>query len=284
MAFSIQAVISPRLYPPRLLLGAGLLSLVAALAALSVFWTPYDPTVVDIGVRLTAPSKAHWFGTDAFGRDVLSMIMWSARSALAVPTAALLIGAGVGVPLGLLAAAKPGVVDETIMRTSDVLYAFPAVLVAVLIAARLGPGAHNTIAAISAVSLPVLARLTRNGARGLWSRDYVSSALISGRSRLAISALHILPNITHLLLVQVTIQLSVAVLADAALSYIGLGAQPPDPSWGRMIAEAQTLTSIAPWLSVFPGLAVVMTVLGFGLLGEGLGARDRARRMVERSG
>jgi peptide/nickel transport system permease protein len=245
-------------------------------------WAPYDPTAVNIDARLIAPSRAHWFGTDAFGRDVFSMVMWGARMALAVPVAALIIGVGAGVPLGLLAAARPGAVDEAVMRTSDILYAFPAVLVAVLIAARFGPGAHNTIAAISAVSAPVLARLTRNGARGLWTRDYVSSALVAGQGRVAISAFHILPNIAHLLVVQVTIQLSVAVLADAALSYIGLGAQPPEPSWGRMIAEAQTLASIAPWLPIFPGLAVVTTVLGFGLLGESLGTRHRIRQPLER--
>lgn len=255
----------------RVLIGAALLAIVIVLAGVSILWTPYDPTALDIPARLLPPSPQHWLGTDAFGRDVLSMLMRGARTALAVPIAALSMGAGLGVPLGLVAAARPGALDELVMRASDVVYAFPAVLIAVLITAAIGPGTINTILAIAIISLPVLARLTRNAARGLWSRDYVASARLAGRSLAAISLWHILPNIARLLIVQITIQLSIAVLADAALSYIGFGTQPPEPSWGRMIEEAQTLMAQAPWLSVFPGLAVVTTVLGFGLLGEGLG-------------
>jgi peptide/nickel transport system permease protein len=265
---------------PRFVSGVVLLAPVAVLALVSSFWTPYDPTAIDIAARLLPPSHAHWLGTDAFGRDVLSMLMRGARSALAVPLCALLVGVGVGVPLGLVAAARPGIVDESLMRATDVVYAFPAVLIAVLIAASMGPGALDTVAAIAIISIPVLARLTRNTARGQWSRDYVAAARLSGLSLAAVSVRHILPNIARLLTVQVTILLSVAVLADAALSYIGLGAQPPEPSWGHMIEEAQTLLASAPWLCIFPGLAVVATVLGFGLLGESLGARHDPRSLT----
>jgi peptide/nickel transport system permease protein len=259
----------------RLAVGTGLLMMVLALAVLSLLWTPYDPAAIDIGARFLPPSSHHWFGTDAFGRDVLSMLMRGARTALAVPVAALVVGAGMGIPLGLASAACRGAVDTVIMRLADVLYAFPSVLVAVLIAASLGPGAINTVIAIGLVSIPVLARVTRNAALGLWSRDYIAAARVAGLSAPVISVRHILPNLVRLLAVQVSIQLSIAVLADAALSYIGLGAQPPEPSWGRMIEEAQTTLAQAPWLSVFPGLAVVATVLGFGLAGEGAGALGR---------
>ncbi len=180
-----------------------------------------------------------------------------------------------GVPLGLLAAARRGVTDEFIMRVNDLIFAFPALLLAILITAVFGPGAVNAIIAIGIFNIPVFARVTRGGALDLWTRDYVLAARLAGKSPLRISFEHLLPNLAGLLVVQGTIQFSLGVLAEAGLSYVGLGAQPPHPSWGRMLNEAQTLTALDPSLALFPGLAVVLFVLGLNLLGDGL----RRRRM-----
>lgn len=265
----------------RLGLGAVFLLLIVLAALLSLVWTPYDPLAVSIGERLRPPSGPHPFGTDAFGRDVLSEILTGARYALLVAVSATVIGVGLGVPLGLSAAAQPGPVDGTVMRASDLMFAFPAVLVAVLLAAGFGPGLRNGVLAVGLYGIPVFARLVRNAARGQWNRAYVRAARVAGRGRLDISLRHILPNILGIIANQATIQLSIAILADAGLSYVGLGTQPPAPSWGRMLKEAQTLIDVAPWLSIFPGLAVMLTVSGFLLLGDGLGALHRRVRFGE---
>jgi len=180
-----------------------------------------------------------------------------------------------GMPLGLLAAARRGPVDELIMRANDLVFAFPALLLAILITAVFGPGAVNAIIAIGIFNIPVFARVVRAGAITLWTRDYILAARVSGKEPMRISLEHILPNLTGLLVVQGTIQFSLGVLAEAGLSYVGLGAQPPTPSWGRMLNEAQTLTALAPSLALFPGFAVLLFVLGLNLLGDGLrGARE----------
>jgi peptide/nickel transport system permease protein len=264
--------------PVRIILGTAMIGTVIAAALLSLLWTPYDPTAMNIAERLRPPSSVHLFGSDPYGRDVFSMILAGARGALGVALAAALIGIGLGVPLGLWAAAGRSWVDEIAMRVCDVVFSFPAVVVAVLIAASFGPGARNAVIAIGIFNIPVFARLTRNAARGQWSRDYVWFARSAGRNAMGISLTHILPNILGLLGTQATIQLSIAVLADAGLSYVGLGTQPPMPSWGRMLEESQTMIGFAPWLSLFPGLAVVLTVLGLSLLGDGLGALRRLHR------
>jgi peptide/nickel transport system permease protein len=181
------------------------------------------------------------------------------------------------VPLGLWAAAGPRALDSVVMRACDVAFAFPAVLVAVLLAAAFGPGVTNGVVAVGVYGVPVFARLTRNAARAHWGSGYVWAAEVAGRRPAEISVFHILPNIAGALVNQATIQASVAVLADAALSYVGLGAQPPAPSWGRMLKDAQTLLDVAPWLSLFPGLAVMATVSGFLALGDSLGAARRHR-------
>jgi peptide/nickel transport system permease protein len=266
----------------RLRAGLLLTGFVMLVALLSMVWTPYDPTAVDVSARLSAPSFEHWFGTDHFGRDVLSMIMAGARNSLLVALVAVGIGAGIGVPLGLIAAARPGWPGETIMRANDVVFAFPSLLMAVMITAAYGVGAINAIVAIGIFNIPVFARVTRGAALSLWTREYVLAARVAGKGAVGISVQHILPNLAGLLVVQSAIQFALAIVAEAGLSYVGLGVQPPIPSWGRMLSEAQTMISFAPWLAVFPGLAIMLLVLGFGLIGDGFSERLDPRLRRER--
>lgn len=253
-----------------LLIGAGLCILTVFVALLSFIWTPYDVADLNVTQKLLSPSFAHPFGTDHFGRDVLSMIMVGARNSLAVALVAVIIGAGIGTPLGLLAAARHGLVGELVMRTNDLIFAFPSLLMAVMITAVFGPGAINAIVAIGIFNIPVFARVARGAAIGLWTREFILSARTAGKSTFLISTQHILPNLLGLLIVQGAIQFALGVVAEAGLSYVGLGAQPPMPSWGRMLAEAQTMIGFAPWLAIFPGFAIMIVVFGFGLVGDGM--------------
>jgi peptide/nickel transport system permease protein len=255
----------------NLIIGAALSSMFILAALLSFVWTPFDYTALNIPDKLQPPGSAHWFGTDHFGRDIFSMIMVGARTSIAVAFVAVGIGMAIGVPLGLTAAAhKGGWLDEIIMRGNDLVFAFPSLVIAILITAVFGPGAINAIIAIGIFNIPVFARITRGAALSLWEREFVLAARVAGKSAPRISFEHILPNVTNLLIVQGTIQFSLAILAEAALSYVGLGAQPPTPSWGRMLADAQTMVSFAPWLALIPGLAIILTVLGLNLMGDGL--------------
>jgi len=255
----------------NLLLGAALSAVFLAAALLSFLWTPYDVTAMDIANKLRTPNAAHWFGTDHFGRDIFSMIMVGARTSIAVALVAVGIGMAAGIPLGLAAAAgKGGLLDEIIMRGNDLIFAFPSLVIAILITAVFGPSAVNAIIAIGIFNIPVFARVTRGAALSLWERDFILAARVSGKSTTRISFEHILPNILNLLIVQSTIQFSLGILAEAALSYVGLGAQPPTPSWGRMLADAQTMVSFAPHLALIPGFAIILTVLGLNLMGDGL--------------
>ncbi len=240
-------------------------------ALVSFVWVPYDIDSMDIANRIKPPSLAHVLGTDHYGRDILSMLMLGARTSLAVGFLAVGIGMVIGVPLGLWAAARRGsLLDEVIMRTNDLIFAFPSLLIAVMITAALGPSATNAIIAIGIFNIPVFARVTRSGAISLWNRDFILAARVAGKGSARISFEHSLPNVTNLLIVQGTIQFSLGILAEAGLSYVGLGAQPPTPSWGRMLAESQTFISMAPFMALFPGLAILLTVLGLNLLGDGL--------------
>ena len=267
----IAAAAKPRTrWPLSLIVGGLLTTLVLATAVTALFWTPYDVETVDIAAKLSPPSAAHWFGTDHFGRDVLSMIMAGAQNSLIVAFVAVGIGAGIGVPLGLVAAARGGWIDELVMRGNDLIFAFPALLLAVMITAVMGPGAINAIIAIGIFNIPVFTRVTRGAAQGLWTREYILAARTAGKSETQISTQHILPNLMSLLVVQAAIQFAVGIVAEAGLSYVGLGAQPPAPSWGRMLAEAQTMIGFAPWLAIMPGLAIFVTVLGLSLTGDGL--------------
>ncbi|HEY0314910.1 MAG TPA: ABC transporter permease [Sphingomonas sp.] len=261
---------------PAMATGLAIVGVALVVALVSLVWTPYDVTAIDVGARLLPVSAAHPLGTDQFGRDMLSTIMAGTRVSLAVSLAAVAAAMLLGVPLGLAAAALGGWADEVAMRASDTLFAFPSLLLAVLLAAVLGPGASNAVIAIALFNVPVFARLARGLAAGLWQRDFISAARLAGRGRAAISCTHILPNIASGLAVQATIQFSLALLAEAGLSYVGLGVQPPAPSWGRMLSDAQTLLGVAPRLAIVPGLAIVLLVLGFTLLGDGL--RDRMDR------
>jgi len=254
-----------------LIIGGCLSGLFVLAALVSFLWVPYDIQGLDIPGKLQPPSLAHWLGTDHLGRDLLAMIMVGARTSIAVAVLAVGIGMTFGIPLGLAAAGlRGGWSDEIIMRGNDLVFAFPALVIAILITAVFGAGAVNAIIAIGIFNIPVFARLSRGAALGLWSRDFILAARVAGKSGLRISAEHILPNILNLMIVQGTIQFSLGILAEAGLSYVGLGAQPPTPSWGRMLADAQTLVGIAPHLALVPGLAIVLTVLGLNLLGDGL--------------
>lgn len=255
----------------NLILGAALSSLVVLAALISFVWTPYDYAALDIPNKLQAPDARHWFGTDHFGRDMFSMIMVGARTSIAVALVAVGIGMALGVPLGLTAAARKGSwLDEVIMRGNDLVFAFPSLVIAILITAVFGAGAINAIIAIGIFNIPVFARITRGAALSLWEREFILAARVSGKGAARISAEHILPNVANLLIVQGTIQFSLGILAEAGLSYVGLGAQPPTPSWGRMLADAQTMVGFAPHLALIPGLAIIVTVLGLNLLGDGL--------------
>ena len=242
-----------------------------SLAVLSFFWTPYDVTILEISNRFKTPSLENILGTDHFGRDILSMIMVGAQTSIAVALVAVSIGIIFGLPLGMIAAAKRGTFfDDLVMRFNDLIFAFPALIIAILITAVLGPGAFNAIIAIGIFNIPVFARVARGAALTQWSKEYILAAKVAGKGSLLISIEHIIPNILNLLIVQATIQFSLGILAEAALSYVGLGAQPPIPSLGRMLADSQTMISIAPHMAIFPGMVIVITVLGLNLMGDGL--------------
>lgn len=253
-----------------LLLGGALTLLVVGAAVVSLVWTPWPAAEIDIARRFLPVGPAHWLGTDQYGRDVFSQLMVGAQNSMAVALLSVLLGGAVGVALGLVASALGGFAEELIMRIADFGFAFPALLFAIMLAAILGPSPANAVLAIAFINMPVFARVTRAAANTIWRRDYVTAARAAGRNRLAITRDHILPNIAADVVVQATIQFAVAILAEAALSYLGLGTQPPMPSWGRMLSEAQTLLFIAPELAIYPGLSIVVAVLGLNLLGDGL--------------
>ncbi len=249
----------------------GALSLLLLLAAsLSLVWTPWSPYEMDIPSKLLPPSAQHWMGTDPFGRDVASLLLVGARNSILVGVIAVSIGLLLGTSVGLLAAARRGWLEELIMRLSDFTFAFPAILSAIMMTAVFGAGIVNSIIAIGIYNVPTFARITRASANALWSREFVLAARACGKGPWSITFDHVLPNILSVLTVQVTIRFAIAILAEAALSYLGLGTQPPQPSWGRMLAEAQTLLFQAPLLAVFPGVAIALAVLGLNLLGDGL--------------
>ena len=251
-------------------LGGALALMVPAAALTSLIWTPWSAYDIDIAAKLLPPSAAHWLGTDALGRDIVSLLLVGARATILVGVIAVGIGLTFGVCLGLIAAARRGWVEELIMRMSDFTFAFPAVLSAIMLAAVIGPGMVTSITAIGIFQVPIFVRVTRGSAGAIWAREFVLAARASGKGRFRITIEHVLPNILSVLIVQATIQFALAILAEAALSYLGLGTQPPQPSWGRMLNDAQSLLFQQPALAVYPGAAIALAVLGLNLLGDGL--------------
>jgi len=255
---------------PSFVTGGGMVLLMVVCAGLSLLGSPYPVGDIDIPNKLAMPSAVHWLGTDSLGRDIGSLLLVGSQNSLLVGFIAVGIGLGVGVPLGLLASARRGWVEEVIMRVSDFTFAFPALLSAIMLTAIYGPGLVVSIVAIGIFNIPVFARITRGAANAVWSRDFTAAARAAGQGPMAITRVHVLPNIASVLIVQSTIQFAIAILAEAALSYLGLGTQPPQPSWGRMLNEAQSQMFQAPWLAFYPGAAIALAVLGLNLLGDGL--------------
>ncbi|MBW8637897.1 ABC transporter permease [Hoeflea sp. WL0058] len=269
--------------PANTAIGAVLLAVVLCAALLSLVWTPYPYAEMNIAGKFQGMSSEHWLGTDQYGRDVLSQLMAGAASSMAVAFIAVGLGGLTGAALGMVAASVGGVTDDAIMRLGDLGFAFPALLFAIMLAAVFGPSLGVAIVAIAFINVPVFARVARAAAIQVWTRDFVLAARAAGVGSFGISMQHVLPNIAAPLIVQATIEFAVAILAEAALSYLGLGAQPPLPSWGRMLAEAQTLLYLAPQLAIYPGLCIVVTVIGFGMLGDGLRDMTDPRLSKERA-
>ena len=255
-----------------LIVGCALILIIVLLSILAPALARYDPAALDPPGRLAPPGGAHPLGTDRLGRDVLSRVLYGGRVALAVGAVAVLIGAGAGSPIGLAAGYKGGRLDASLMRAMDGLLAFPALLLAIMVIAALGPGHIQAMLAIGVVLIPAFARLARAQALVVRNQEYVLAAGAMGADDLSIIRRHMLPNVAGPL-IQMTVTFSGAVLAEASLSYLGLGTQPPTPSWGGMLQEARDVLFVAPWMAIWPGLAIATAVLGLNLTGDGI--RDR---------
>jgi peptide/nickel transport system permease protein len=255
---------------PSFMVGTLLTALLVCAAMLSLVWQPYPPADIDVPNKLQAPSAAHWMGTDSLGRDIASQLLVGAQNSIVVGLIAVGIGIVAGVAVGCVAAARRGWLDEVLMRAADFTFAFPALLTAIMLTAIYGPSLVMSIVAIGIFNIPVFARIARAAAISVWQRDFVTAARAAGKGPWAITIDHVLPNIASPLIVQATISFATAILAEAALSYLGLGTQPPQPSWGRMLNEAQSLMFQAPLLAIYPGAAIMLSVLGLNLMGDGL--------------
>ncbi|MBE1504485.1 peptide/nickel transport system permease protein [Rhizobium viscosum] len=273
-------IVSSAIFPRRrsfrlsrrknLITGTIVIGLLAAIALLSLFWTPLPPAKMQIIHKLQPPLAFGLLGTDQFGRDVLSMLMVGCWNSLSIAVSAVAIGGTLGSIAGISAAAIRGPYEALLMRACDVIFALPPILSAMVLGAFLGPGRFTAITAIAVFMVPVFARVTLATSLQAWSRDYVLAAQAIGNSRFTISVRHVLPNIVSQIIVHAAIQLGLAILTEAGLSFLGLGMAPPAPTWGRMLADAQTFLSLAPWLAILPGLAIALTVFGFNMLGDGL--------------
>ncbi|GAB2462494.1 ABC transporter permease [Xylanimonas ulmi] len=267
------AAVGPRRRPgvhPQLIIGAALVLAVVSLAVVSLVWTPYDPVRAVPAARLQGPSAAHWLGTDRFGRDVVSQLMAGARITLYVGVVAVGIAAAIGVPVGIVAGMRGGAPGAALMRASDVLLAFPGLLLAIILGAAFGTGTTTAMVALGIGAIPAFARVARSGTLQIMRTDYVLAARAANRSAWAIAWRHVLPNLAGIVVVQCSVNFGLAVLAEAALSFLGLGTAPPTPSWGRMLQESQQYLGVHDNLALAPGLAIAVAVLGFNLLGDGL--------------
>jgi peptide/nickel transport system permease protein len=264
---------------PSLVVGGTVVALIIGAALVSFVWTPHDPTRIDAAARLSGSTGEYWLGTDKFGRDVFSQLLVGARTTLFVGIVAVGIAALIGTPLGIFAGMGSGWASEIVMRANDLLLAFPALLMAIMFAAVYGPSTLTAMVAIGIATIPSFARLARSGTLNVMNTEYVLAARAAGRTRRAIALRHVLPNISGLIIVQSSVAFAIAILAEAALSFLGFGTRPPTPSWGRMLQESQEMLHSAPLLALWPGLAIALAVLGFNLLGDGL--RDRLDPRLE---
>ncbi|HEY7624180.1 MAG TPA: nickel transporter permease [Candidatus Limnocylindria bacterium] len=261
---------APILANPLNLAAIALIAVLALCAALAPLLAPYDPLAQDLSSRLRPPSGAHWLGTDSLGRDIASRILYGARISLVIGVVVVVSAGVVGTVIGLVAGYAGGFVDEGLMRLTEVFLAFPALILAMAIAGALGPSLTNAIIAIAAVTWAVYARLTRGQILSLRRREFVEAARAIGATRVRILWRHLLPNVIAPLMIQASFDLGSSIIAAAGLSFIGFGAQPPTPEWGVMISEGRNYISTQPWLSLFPGLAILLAVGSFNLLGDGL--------------
>jgi peptide/nickel transport system permease protein len=250
--------------------GLTVVVIVITAAILAPWIAPYDPIQQSWSAVRKAPSAAHWFGTDEVGRDILARILWGARASLLAGVMSVGIAIGIGVPVGLTAGYLGGSVDAVISRLTDAMLACPFLILAIALAAFLGPSLTNAMIAIGVTATPIFVRLTRGQVLATKAEDYVEAARAVGNPHWRIAARHILPNVLPQLLVQATLTIAAAIIAEASLSFLGLGQQPPAPSWGSMLNTAQRFLANAPWMAVFPGLAIFVTVLSFNLVGDGL--------------
>ncbi len=254
----------------NLIVGALIILALIGVAILSQFWTPVPPAKMQILHKLQPPLGFGLLGTDQMGRDVLSMLMAGCWNSLSISVSSVAIGGTIGTIIGVSAAAQRGLFEALVMRACDVIFALPPILSAMILGAFLGTGRSTAIIAIAVFMVPVFARVVLGAALQAWSRDYVLAARAIGNTQLSITLRHVLPNIMGSIIVQATIQLGLAILTEAGLAFLGLSVPPPAPTWGRMLADAQTYFHVAPWLALLPGLAIALSVLGFNLLGDGL--------------
>ena len=276
-ATPLLSVARPRAHPLRRLLrrrfaafGLGVIAFFVALALLAPFFAPYDPLATSWGEIRKPPSAAHWFGTDEIGRDVASRVIFGARASLLAGVVSVLISMSIGVPLGLLAGYAGGKIDLLISRLTDAVLACPFLILAIALAAFLGPSLTNAMIAIGVSATPVFVRLTRGQALAVKAEEFILSARAIGNPPWRIALRHVLPNVMPALIVQATLAIAAAVIAEASLSFLGLGQQPPAPSWGSMLNTAKNYIDNAPWMAIWPGLSIFALVLSFNLVGDGL--------------
>lgn len=252
------------------LLGLAVITIFILMAVFAPLIMPYDPIAASWSLVRKAPSAQHWFGTDELGRDVLARVVFGARASLLAGLISVGIALAIGVPLGLLAGTRGGFIDALISRITDAMLACPFLILAIALAAFLGPSLGNAMIAIGISATPIFIRLTRGQVMSVKVEDYVEAARAMGNPRWRIALRHILPNIMPALLVQATLSIAAAIIAEAALSFLGLGQQPPSPSWGSMLNAAQRFLTNAPWMAIWPGFAIFLVVLSFNLIGDGL--------------